>query len=90
MYKLNLFINQYQQKKLFTAWKLKKQFCILRFNKDNVYNYNCSIDVEHWVYRLIHERIAKNIGIWLRFCPIEGKILKSDNLDDLLEVFEVY
>ena len=87
--KIDLFINKNQHKKLIAAWETK-HFCILRFNKETVYNYNTSVNVECWVYKMIHERIAKNIGISLKFCPNEDKILKSEELEDLMEVFYVY
>ena len=88
MNKLQLFINNKQIKKLISAYK-KQHFTILRFNKQTIENYNCEIETEPWIVKMIHERVAKNIGIHLKFIPIEGKILKSYQLSDLMEVFTV-
>ena len=88
MNKLQLFINNKQIKKLITAYE-QQNFCILRFNRETIQNYNCEIECELWIIDMIYERTANNKGIHLKFIPKEDEILRSHQLCDLMEVFHV-
>ena len=88
MNKLQLFINNKQIKKLISAYE-RQDFTILRFNKSTILNYNCEIETEPWVIKMVYERTATGKGIHLKFDPIPEKILTSYQLSDLIKLFTV-
>ena len=75
-------------KKLISAYE-KQVFTILRFNKETILNYNCEIEAEPWLIKMVYERTATGKSIHLKFDPIEGRKLTSYPLSDLIKLFTV-
>ena len=89
MNKLQLFINNKQIKKLIKAYE-NQHFCVLKFNRQTIDNYNCEIFCEKWVINYAYNKTANNNSMHIKFDPILNKKPKSYQLHDLIESFSIY
>ena len=85
---LTLFISENKRKRLIKSYK-KQEICLLKFNRQSIVDYNCKIPCLKSAIDYVYKKTENNNYVIIGFAPIHGKKPKSDDIDDLLEIFHI-